>query len=228
MDPDRKEVTWNNLYKILYTERAWVLWKYFDFDNLNKYNQAPIRTNIVWDSEENTPELRFVRDYRDVLKVSGDADITIKRDSAEYPCMHRFPNFSLMLCTGGMNDAKGKRALAVFLRLLDTYYHSSDKSKDIDLLFRNVGRKYKDKEKQAYMLQHKKNCLMDFLALNKDIYTYCKHMYQIEEYMVDDILKQKNDKDIMSSYWNYRYNLMKELGVDIGLLSEDIGKEEYQ
>lgn len=221
MDADRKKIVWKELYSKVYTEERWILWRYFDFENLFGKNQAPIRKEIEWEKEADTPEKDFAHKYEDILSVSGDADITIRVDDKKEE-IYRFSNFSLMLCTGGMNDAKGGRQFVDFIRILDEYY----KSKQIDPLFRNVGRQYKDSEKQKLVTDKKKNCLKAYLDLSSDIYQYCERVYQIDEELVNKLLEAKDDSCIMKEYWNCRRERMKEMGVDEVLMEKNIDEED--
>lgn len=226
MDADRKKVVWEHLYSKVYTEKKWVFWRYIDFDvnNLSKNNQARIKTDIYFESEKESPELEFVKKYKDIFTISGDADFTIEKDEQLYSEMHKFKNFSLMPCVGGMNDAKGRKAFVKFIKILDQFY----KKKDVTPLFMAIGRKYKDEEKEKINRERQKECLKDFLLLVADnVEEYCNKIYFIDADLVHKILAADKDELVVNEYWEKRERSFScILGEDSIWLSRDIQRED--
>ena len=227
MDADRKKIVWDKLYSKVYTYDEWELWKYLDFSDLKGKNQAPVIKNIdAFNNDSPSAELAFAMKYKDIFRVSGDTDITLKESHSNYKRMHCFPNFSLMPCTGGMNDAKGTKPFVSFIKVVDDYY----KDQDIKKIYREVGRRFKDPTKQQEMIKCRQECLRDFMNLiGKDVYDYCRKMYFISErQFVDEILKANNDDAIMDNYWEKRIEIMVLKGVDRNLMEEDINDPLYR
>lgn len=133
--------------------------------------------------------------------MSGDADFTVKNSSN----MHAFKNFSLMPCTGGLNNAKGQKRFTDFLKMIDQYF----KDKKIEPLFRSMGRKYKDEKKQEEMTKRKRQCLIDYFELFDGIYDYCKKIYLIKntefiDTMIGDNINAEEYCKLMDEYWKIR------------------------
>lgn len=202
MDADRKKVTWRHLYSHIYKSQIWIFWKYIDFNekNLLGKNQAKI-IKVDFANEKDCKEIEFLKNYSDIFTMSGDTDFTVK-DSSN---MHTFKNFSLMPCTGGLNNAKGQKRFTDFLKMLDQYFTD----KKIDPLFRSMGRKYKDEKKQEEMTERKRQCLIDYFELFDGIYDYCKKIYLIEntefiDAMIRDNIITEEYCKLMNKYWKIR------------------------
>lgn len=209
MDADRKKVTWRHLYSHIYKSQIWIFWKYIDFNekNLIGKNQASIiKADFV--NENACKEIEFIRKYSDIFTMSGDADFTV-----ESSCnMHAFKNFSLMPCTGGLNNAKGQKRFTDFLKMIDQYFTD----KKIDPLFRSMGPKYIDEKKQEEVTQRKRQCLIDYFELFEGIYDYCKKIYLIdnEEFirkLLGSNINADEYRELMFEYWEIREKAYRNL-----------------
>jgi len=172
MDADRKKIVFKHLYRHIYKGTVWKLWDYMDFNPKRRG-----ATNVIYvkdmdfSKEPPSPELDFILKYKDIFCMSGDADITVLGKRG----MHSFRNFSLMPCTGGLNNAKGRIKIQTFLIKLLDFYNTGN----VNPLFRNVGGSYKDPKDKALALVRRKQCLTDYLLLLGDVEGYCSKIYGI-------------------------------------------------
>lgn len=251
MDADRKIKTWEILYVKMYIKEEWAFWGLLDFENLNSSNQAFFKKPdcIEW-TDENKRFKKFFEDYKNFFSISGDADFDLKNNKkynefikdAEFQ-MHKFKNFSLMPCTGGMNDAKGRKRFPEFISMLYDYYMNDDdsvkdvKKRDIKPLCRLVGRPYKDKNKEEERRKKTPIILKEYMDLFNDIYDYCDKIYFIDNYkhnlpdnkvvenfvnrLIEKGKQQYNEKtycELAKTYWDIRTEKMK----------KKIDKKEYE
>lgn len=224
MDADRKDVTWVHLYRYIYTENNWSFWGLLNFEvsELKGKNQAFFKDDIQW-TEKNKEFKEFVEKYHDIFSMSGDADFDLKdmgfEKYIENPIcqMHMFKNFSLMPCVGGMNNAKGKKRFHIFLSILNDYYKNPDISnRNIEPLFRSVGRPFKNKRKQKEMIERRKNALKGYLNLFSDIADYCQKIHLIDginSERVDELIQEADDTEsycnFAKEYWQSRETVMR-------------------
>lgn len=223
MDADRKDTTWDILYKNIYTADDWTFWGLLDFNN-RVNGCATFKEKIVW-TAANKEFKTFVDNYS-WFKISGDADFgNLKsKKCKEYmedadDKMHSFPNFSLMPCTGGMNCKKWFKYRDKFHRLiyaLSKYFELRKNNKDENTLkdyikdnLLTIRRNMQDKGKRVETIFH-------FLNFFKDIYDYCEKIYLLSgkkgRVFVDKLIKvgEANDLDLKAycelakEYWKIR------------------------
>ncbi len=75
MDADRKNVTWEHLYRHMYTEDSWSFWGLLDF-NKRKAGKIGWKSEIKW-NEENKIFKEIISKYP-YFEISGDADFGTK------------------------------------------------------------------------------------------------------------------------------------------------------
>lgn len=124
MHADRKKVTWENLYKHMYSSKErWPICELYDFYNLDASLEAnrigyqiKLKNNVeINGNEKINIFLTECKKNEDYFPLSGDADFGMKTIFCKenikdaYKKMHMFQNFSLMPVLGGMNSKKGFR-----------------------------------------------------------------------------------------------------------------------
>ena len=223
MDADRRLLIWNYVYKKIYTADIWEFWGMIDMDDIDSYGCAGFKKNIV-DEPGEKRVLKFYNDYKDVFKISGDADFGLKKSRCE-PLMHSICNFSLMPVNGGMNSKKGikyKDKFDTFLGVLKRYWDCDDDKSKYDYVKKSI---WKTGGKKALC------CLKDYLDLFSGINDYCKKVYFLSEEEVDVILS--GDFDYIKKamfYFEYREKVLeKKMDKNIykELISENIDDIEY-
>lgn len=179
MDADRKKVTWDYLYKYMYTEKDWDFWGLLDFD-MNDDGSIGWKSEIKWNNQNEIFE-GFKNKYPK-FRISGDTDFGMKDsvcntyiEHAEEK-MHMFHNFSLMPKTGGMNNKKG--AFGYYDRFDEFIYYLSQYFKE------SKEKRYEYAKENLWYNSWKKEStlkpLCDFLDLFPNVYDYCNKIYFID------------------------------------------------
>ena len=191
---DRKKVTWEHLYKNIYKKDDWSFWGLLNFEEIDNNGCIIFKAecDIEW-TDANEKYREFARNHGKEFKISGDADFGdlknnkcgcdsfIPNAEAE---MHKFPNFSLMPCTGSMNVKKGQLnsgcndRFHTFIYVLSEYYEIKKEKKverreyvKNELFFRG---RLKNEYVEDYV-----DTLNEFLTLFDNIYDYCDKMYHL-------------------------------------------------
>lgn len=234
MHADRKKVTWEHLYKHVYScYNTWPICELFDFGNLDEsleLNNCGYQISLKKDITIENITIDEHSEYKEKIvcflsqctnnkyyfPLSGDADFGMKTpfckeniEDAEEK-MHMFLNFSLMPVLGGMNCKKGFRRdrFDKFIYYIDKYYET--KNIDSLMLFRKS-----NVETQII--------LGAFLDLFTGVVDYCEKMYLIDNGLVGELIKngketieKKKDTrkrycELAIEYWKQREEKMKEL-----------------
>ena len=224
MHADRKGITWEHLYKIIYTEDSWNFWGLFDFDNrVNGCVTIKAESEIDWKAD-NKKYRKFVVKHGPHTRykgftISGDADFgNLKKYSQEANVkMHSFPNFSIMPCTGGMNCTKGfkyRDKFHVFIYVLSGYYKKHTIEQQQEYIKSNLLRTTRNMS--AEIKEDKLDTLHQYLNFFADIYDYCEKIHLLSEKegrtFVDKLIKvgEANDPDmeayykLAEEYWEIR------------------------
>ena len=240
MDADRKNVTWEHLYKNLYTEDKWSFWGLLDFD---KHDDGIIgwKEEITWN--QNNKIFKEFKEKHPDFKISGDADFGMKSKVystyIENPKekMHMFPNFSLMPRTGGMNLKKGgfgyQDRFDVFVYHLSQYYKIKDEKDKYDYIKRIL---WHNSQKHETTI----NPLYDFLNLfNEKENDYFHKMYFIEDYFVEKLI-DSGEKTLCKGfdcerhcklalhYWKLKKEVMKSIPNIEEYVDKDIDDDKYK
>ena len=213
MDADRKKVTWENYYRIIYTKEEWEFFGLLDFDNPN--NEGKVKFKDVNYNEIEDEKIRtFYWKYKDLFLISGDADFEYKTNGKKNPEMHKFKNFSLMPVKGGMNNCKGTKSLSSFLRENIMEYYANKES--------NVG--------LVCRFRLNEDCSKDFMDLFDGVYDYAKKMYLLDKTQVDYLMDlDRAEDDARMYYWKIKEELYKKKNRKLynAWHDKDIDKEEY-
>ena len=217
-DADRKEITWECLYKYIYTEEDWLFWSLFDFNNIKSGCAKKKKKKDIIRTNENKEYYDFLHKYPG-FKFSGDADFGDLKGLANLcmtdadASMHKFPNFSLMPCTGGMNRKKGFKnsgyndRFHVFIYVLSEYYKQEEKNQRLKYVKAKLfGNGINDIEENEYK---KAACdaLNEFLCFFIDINDYCDKIYHLnteegKKYIEDLIVAGKEEIETQKIKYN--------------------------
>lgn len=215
MDADRKDITWNLLYKNIYTTEAWAFWGLLDFDNrVNGCATFKAEDQIIW-TAANKEFKTFVENYG-WFKISGDADFgNLKKHSTEAnDKMHSFPNFSLMPCAGGMNCKKWFKYRDKFHRFiyaLTEYFELRKKCKDETKLKEYIEDNLLAIRRNMQDTEKRKDIIFRYLDFFADIYDYCEIIHLLSgkkgRAFVDQLIKAGEANDLCKGCY---YKLAKE------------------
>ncbi len=127
-----------------------------------------------------------------------------------------FPNFSLMPCTGGMNNKKGRFGYSdrfdEFIYYISQYYKIKCENEKYEYV-KNI--LWSNPQKKEVTI----SALCSFLDLFKDEYDYCKRMYFIDNTFVDELINNgektahdgfdcKRHCELAQWYWDIRKEIM--------------------
>ncbi len=242
MDADRKKTTWSELYKKIYIPRDWCFWNLFDFDNI-KNGMVEIKKNTAGISDE-SGYADFLKKYPR-FKMSGDADFGLK-ETHKYADMHKFPNFSIMPVTGGMNDKKGFATntkdnpaffdhFPLFIYKLAQFWECKSEER-LNYTVENLW--YNPHAKRSDNAENTAKCLTDYLILFNDIYEYSKRIYLIDRKLTEELCKfgessKRDNKDddyliMAEKYFNARKDIFIRKGVDPQIIDCDISEDKFE
>lgn len=248
MDADRKNITWNNLYKYIYTTKdaipkqiigikGWEFQSLFDFNNIEDGKCKILKSTPP---AINDPRITDFSKHWNDFEISGDTDwgggIIIGKEK------YQFSNFSLLPVTGGMNNKKGttyKDSLDWFIYILSEYYLLGD-IKRISFVCERLWYNYQYPKCSTGILTL--GTLVSYLNLFDDIYDYCEKIYLISDSnYVDSLIKQGKrteengicritEMKLAEEYFEYKSLILKNLlPTDLHyILDEDINSEKYQ
>lgn len=221
MDADRVQDTWDHWYKKIYIKQNWIFWDLFDFENINN-GSVSLKNEYTWSSDETTKyskEYAFWNRYKEIFKLSGDCDFGMKNFDDYSSKQYKFPNFSLIPVTGGLNNKKGSwiqpncappfhDRFDLFIYHLNQFYLQTNEDEK-----KAYAKKYfwwNGQKKESTLIY-----LYDFLNLFDDIYDYCRKMYFIEESLVYMLIKTEKQKSkmnkIIACFHHYTGNLVRNI-----------------
>lgn len=227
MDADRRKIVWEYVYRKLYSTDQWEFWNLIDMDHI-KNGLAKFKENINIKEYKEAKVIAFYNNYKDIFKISGDADFGLKQTAFE-PLMHSICNFSLMPVTGGMNSKKGLKSgysdeFDTFLIALEGYWNCEKKDKR-SYVKENLWNNPHGREITLDILK-------DYLDLFDSIYDYCKKVYFLEKENVDVLLDNRmNYLDKAIYYFNHKNSILEKC-MDKecfeALITENINEEKYE
>lgn len=222
---DRKKYTFENWYKPMYFKNNSIISYIFDFEYLQKcrygYMIYPYKDkNQIYKNIENCCKrekiINFIEKNNIMIeknffpfRLSGDTD---NPSNSEPQDIHKFPNFSLMPVTGGMQLIKRVNPLKDYVdKNLKKYFESREIK---DLPYRICGRKYKDKKIQDDKVSCEKELLKSFFDIFESLDEYCKNMYFLELQDIESLMVEE--------YWEKRKNIALKCGIKQEIMKVDV------